>query len=74
MSQGSVEGPGGEVVRESGWLHAGQRASELAIDGGRLGAGGATLEVLCVRGGKNHPLRKGALDLLNGACTNAHTR
>jgi hypothetical protein len=59
---------------KGGWLHAGQGAGELAIGGGRLGAGGAALEVLSVRGGKGYPLREGALDLLNGACTDAHTR
>lgn len=74
MSQGSVEGPGGEVVRESGWLHAGQGAGELAIGGSRLCAGGAALEVLSVGGGKGYPLSQGVLDVLNGACTDAHTR
>jgi hypothetical protein len=51
-----VEGPGGEVGWEGGWLHAGQGAGELGIGGRSLGAGGAALEVLSVRGGQGYPL------------------
>ena len=56
MSQGGVEGAGGEVGWKGGWLHAGQGAGELAIDGSRLGARGAALKVLSVRGDKGYPL------------------
>ena len=57
-----------------GWLHAGQGAGELGIGGRSLGAGGAALEVLSVRGGQGYPLGQGVLHVLNGACTDAHTR
>ena len=56
MSQGGVEDAGGKVGWKGGWLHADQGAGELAIDGSRLGAGGAALKVLSVRGGKGYPL------------------
>jgi hypothetical protein len=56
VSQGGVEDAGGEMGWKGGWLHAAQCAGELAIDGSRLGAGGAALKVLGVRGGKGYPL------------------
>ena len=60
--------------RKGGWLHAGQGAGELTIGVGRLGAGGAVLEVLSVRGRQGYPLGQGVLHVLNGARTDAHTR